>query len=276
MAVWVVPVSWVSHGGLEHTLCVGKGVSNVALAWEVTVVGAATSKPDSRVLWEGVASGSRVPTLTDMVVPVEVVWCVSQGRPAGSCCPPSGWPAPPLEVAVVAVWVVPVSWVSQGGLEHTRWALPAFEVVAVLVVPVSWVSQGGLEQTWVTVAEGASSTSRAIPVMVAPSELVWRLSYAGVGAPRATLGSPAPMVEQAVLEVLVEWVCCISSWRPTGMSLLAFRGVNCTKAVLWSPASSATLGPSGLAEHGAPVAITVMVVLVVPVWRVWHCGLTAP
>jgi hypothetical protein len=108
VAVCVVPVSWVSQGGLEHTLCVGKGASNAALAWEM-VGTAAASKLDSRVLWEGVASGSRVPTLTDMVVPVEVVWCVSQGWPVGGCCPLSGWPAPPFEVAVVAVCVVPVS-----------------------------------------------------------------------------------------------------------------------------------------------------------------------
>lgn len=51
-------------------------------------------------------------------------------------------------------------------------------------------------------------------------------------------------------------------------------GANCTKVVPWPPASSARLGPrSGLAEHGAPVAITVMVVLVALVWRVWHEGL---
>lgn len=73
MAVCVVPVSCVSQGGLEQTLCVGKGVSNEAPAWGAMVGGAAPSKPDSRVLWEGLVSGSRVPMLTDMVVPVEVV-----------------------------------------------------------------------------------------------------------------------------------------------------------------------------------------------------------
>lgn len=161
--------------------------------------GAAPSKLDSRVLWEGALSGSRVPMLTDMVVPVEVVWCVSQGRPAGGCCPCSGWPAPPPEVAVVGVWVVPVSWVSQGGLEQTRWALPAFEVVAVLVVPVSWVSHGGLEQTWVTGAEEPSSASRAVTVTGALAEL----SYACVASPCISPGSPAPMLEQAVLGVLM-------------------------------------------------------------------------
>ena len=52
-----------------------------------------------------------------------------------------------------SVLVVPVSCVSQGGLEQTLCTPPMFEeaVVAVLVVPVSWVSQGGLEQTRVTV-----------------------------------------------------------------------------------------------------------------------------
>lgn len=103
---------------------------------------------------------------------------------------------------MVGVWVVPVSWVSQGGLEQTRWALPAFEVVAVLVVPVSWVSHGGLEQTWVTVAEGHSSASRAVTVTGALVEL----SYARVGSSRTSLGSPVPMVEQAVVGGLTVWV----------------------------------------------------------------------
>lgn len=49
VAVCVVPVSWVSQGGLEHTLCAGKEASNVAPAWDVTVGTATTSKPDSRV-----------------------------------------------------------------------------------------------------------------------------------------------------------------------------------------------------------------------------------
>ena len=56
-------------------------------------------------------------------------------------------------MVVVAVLVVPVSWVSQGGLEQSwdppegGWELRAMVVVAVLVVEVSWVSQGGLEQS---------------------------------------------------------------------------------------------------------------------------------
>lgn len=60
------------------------------------------------------------------------------------------------QVAVVAVLVVPVSCVSQGGLEQTLWTSPAEVLVwsspildvavdGVLVVPVSWVSHGGLE-----------------------------------------------------------------------------------------------------------------------------------
>lgn len=171
VAVCVVPVSCVSQGGLEHTLCVGKGVSNEAPGWGATAGGTATSRLDSRVLWEGVASGSRAPKLTDMVVPVEAVWCVSQGRLVGGCCPPSGWPAAPPDVAVVGVWVV----------------------------PVSWVSHGGLEQTWVTVAEGHSSASRAAAVTEALAEL----SYTSVGAPSSSWGSPAPMAERATVAVLV-------------------------------------------------------------------------
>jgi len=39
----------------------------------------------------------------------------------------------------------------------TCWTPPAPAVVAVLVVPVSWVSQGGLEQTSVTTASSVTS-----------------------------------------------------------------------------------------------------------------------
>lgn len=47
--------------------------------------------------------------------------------------------------------------------------------------------------------------------------------------------------------------------------------------MLWPPASSARLCPrSGLSEHRAPLAITVMVVLVALVWRVWHEDLIEP
>jgi hypothetical protein len=58
------------------------------------------------------------------------------------------------------VLVVPVSWVSQGGSEHTPCTVtvpvwfPAMLELAwdgVLVVPVSWVSQGGFEHTFCTV-----------------------------------------------------------------------------------------------------------------------------
>lgn len=76
------------------------------------------------------------------------------------------WAAPSpvsmLQVAVVAVLVVPVSCVSQGGLEQTLWTIPVAVLVwsppmlevavdGVLVVPVSWVSQGGLEHALCTV-----------------------------------------------------------------------------------------------------------------------------
>lgn len=83
VAVCVVPVSWVSHGGLEQTRCVGKEASSAVAAGGAREAEAAASAPGSRVLCDGPASGSRAPTLTDMVVPVEVVWCVSHGRLAG-------------------------------------------------------------------------------------------------------------------------------------------------------------------------------------------------
>lgn len=63
-------------------------------------------------------------------------------------------------MAVVAVLVVPVSWVSHGGLVHTLCTVPVpvwfpamleVAVDGVLVVPVSWVSQGGFEHTLCTV-----------------------------------------------------------------------------------------------------------------------------
>lgn len=49
------------------------------------------------------------------------------------------WFEPILQLAVVAVFVVPVSWVSDGGLVHTccAWVMPDDATVAVLVVPVS-------------------------------------------------------------------------------------------------------------------------------------------
>lgn len=100
--------------------------------------------------------------LTGLVVAVAVVVGVSSALlvvvvPSSVCCAaPSE--VSMLQVAVVAVLVVPVSCVSQGGLEQTLWtspdavlvwSAPILEVVvdAVLVVPVSWVSHGGLEQT---------------------------------------------------------------------------------------------------------------------------------
>lgn len=65
---------------------------------------------------------------------------------------------------MVAVLVVPVSCVSQGGLEQTLWTRPVAVLVwsppmlevavdGVLVVPVSCVSQGGLEHTLCTVPD---------------------------------------------------------------------------------------------------------------------------
>lgn len=84
-----------------------------------------------------------------LVVPVS--W-VSEGGLVHTCCTP-----PMLAEAVVAVLVVPVTCVSQGGLEQ----ILAAAVVAVLVVPVSWVSHGGLEQTRVMVAAPSPAASPA-------------------------------------------------------------------------------------------------------------------
>ena len=61
---------------------------------------------------------------------------------------PAPSPVSMLQLAVVAVLVVPVSWVSQGGLEQTLWTVPEpvlvwsppmveVAVEGVLVVPVS-------------------------------------------------------------------------------------------------------------------------------------------
>lgn len=86
--------------------------------------------------------------LWEAVVEEEAASAEDEGEEEGSVdspcrlSPPCCW-----AVAVVAVLVVPVSWVSQGGLEQTCLTPPAPAVVAVFVVPVSWVSQGGLEQT---------------------------------------------------------------------------------------------------------------------------------
>lgn len=61
---------------MEYIFCVGKGVSNETSVWGVIVGGVVIFKVDFRVLGEGVVVGSRVFTLIDMVVLVEVVWCV--------------------------------------------------------------------------------------------------------------------------------------------------------------------------------------------------------
>lgn len=67
-----------------------------------------------------------------------------------------------MEVAVVAVFVVPVSWVSQGGLEHTSWPVPTmgFTVMVVLVALVWNVWHGG--------SAGAFSALEVVAVLVVP------------------------------------------------------------------------------------------------------------
>lgn len=141
MATLVVPVSCVSHGGLEHT-----GEISV-LPDEVT-----TGCWDAVLLL--VIPISLEPILQLAVVAVFVVpvsW-VSDGGLLHTCCT-----RPMLAEAVVVVLVVPVTCVSQGGLEH----ILAEATVGVLVVPVSWVSQGGFEQTRVT-SPGASLASAPV------------------------------------------------------------------------------------------------------------------
>ena len=82
VAVLVVPVSWVSHGGLEQTR------TTLPFGW-----------PTVEVTRAAVAS------------------CLSQTN-----CTWVGWGCPPrlATTVVVAVLVVPVSWVSHGGLEQNQ------------------------------------------------------------------------------------------------------------------------------------------------------------
>lgn len=173
VAVLVVPVSWVSHGGLEQTCC------------PAMLDAARLAVPVSWGRHEGMESMCCPAILEVAVLVVPVSW-VSQGGLEHTNCPvPSSVGTVRLALTTVGVLVVPVSWISQGGFEQTRttlpfccptaevtneapasclsqtnwtwvgcWRLPRFAttvVVAVLVVPVSWVSQGGLEHTRVTV-----------------------------------------------------------------------------------------------------------------------------
>lgn len=104
-----------------------------------------------------------------------------------------------LQVAVVAVLVVPVSCVSQGGFEHSLWTMPVTVLVCsppmlevavdgVLVVPVSCVSHGGFEHTLCTV----------------PVRLVFMLDEDWV----AVLVVPVTWVSQGGLEHIC-WACPI-------------------------------------------------------------------
>lgn len=114
------------------------------------------------------------------VLVVPVTW-VSQGGLEHTF-----WTPPMLAEAVVVVFVVPVSWVSHGGLEHTRSA-DMFEdaVVAVLVVPVSWVSQGGLEQT----CPAPIVAEEVVAVLVVPVSWV---SHGGLEQTKVTVPEPSP------------------------------------------------------------------------------------
>lgn len=112
------------------------------------------------------------------------------------------WPAPMLDMAVVAVLVVPVSWVSQGGFEQPCCpAMLEVAVVAVLVVPVSWVSQGGFEQTRTTLpfcCPTVEVTREAAASCLSQTNCTW----VGCGCPPRL----ATTVVVAVLVVPVSWV----------------------------------------------------------------------
>lgn len=94
---------------------------------------------------------------------------------------------PMLQLAVVAVLVVPVSWVSEGGLVHTCCAMPMFAeaVVAVLVVPVTCVSQGGLEQ----ICSVPILAEAVVAVLVVPVSWV---SHGGLEQTSVTVVAPSP------------------------------------------------------------------------------------
>ncbi len=138
-----------------------------ALLSETGVAGSEPESEDGVVLLFTVSISldpmSELAVVAVLVVPVS--W-VSEGVLVHTCCA-----MPMFAEAVVAVLVVPVTCVSQGGLEQI-WSVPilAEAVVAVLVVPVSWVSHGGLEQTSVTVVAPSPSPASA-PVVEGCSEV---------------------------------------------------------------------------------------------------------
>lgn len=102
---------------------------------------------------------------------------------------------PILQLAVVAVLVVPVSWVSEGGLVHTCCTAPMFAeaVVAVLVVPVTCVSHGGLEQIL---------AAAVVAVLVVPVSWV---SHGGLEQTKVTVAVPSPAPSPASAPVLEGW-----------------------------------------------------------------------
>lgn len=137
--------------------------------------GVAGSEPESEdvadedvvLLFEGSISLDPMLQLAVVAVLVVPVSWVSEGGLVTCCAMPI------FAEAVVAVLVVPVTCVSQGGLEQIC-SVPilAEAVVAVLVVPVSWVSHGGLEQTSVTVVAPSPAPSPAsAPVVEDCSEV---------------------------------------------------------------------------------------------------------
>lgn len=104
---------------------------------------------------------------------------------------------PMSQLAVVAVLVVPVSWVSEGGLVHTCCAMPMFAeaVVAVLVVPVTCVSQGGLEQ----ICSVPILAEAVVAVLVVPVSWV---SHGGLEQTSVTVVAPSPAPSPASAPVV--------------------------------------------------------------------------
>lgn len=135
-----------------------------------------------------------------------------------------------VDMAVVAVLVVPVSWVSQGGFEQPCCpAMLEVAVVAVLVVPVSWVSHGGFEQTRTTLpfcCPTGEVTREAAASCLSQTNCTW----AGWECPPRL----ATTVVVAVLVVPVSWVShgglehtsvtvpgCTSPWPESAMVTVA-------------------------------------------------------
>jgi hypothetical protein len=231
-------------GPLALTLLLGGTSCTKAELWP-------TASSDTLELSSGPAEHGVPVAITVMVVLVVLVWRVwhwgliepwtpsdipgatvirttvgvLEARRVSRCCR-----VPMLDTAVVAVLVVPVSWVSQGGFEQPCCpAMLEVAVVAVLVVPVSWVSQGGFEQTRTTLpfcCPTVEVTREAAASCLSQTNCTW----VGWGWPPRL----ATTVVVAVLVVPVSWVSqgglehtnvtvpgCTSPWPESAMVTVA-------------------------------------------------------